>query len=94
MKAPGGCTGVGGECADDGYEVKVSVADMEQDDAVGHELSVIQRECFPGQQVNRNAIGAESVDDDSVVELVGHVLEVSRASPNTRRGVSPHLVKK
>jgi len=47
---------VGGERGDDWHDVKVSIADVKQDDAVGRELSVIQRKCFPGQKVNRNAV--------------------------------------
>jgi hypothetical protein len=75
VKVPGGCAGVGGERGDDWHEVKISVADVKQDDAAGRELSLIQRKRFSGQKVNRYAIGAESVDDDRVVELVGHSLQ-------------------
>ncbi len=45
------------------------------DDAVGRELLEIDRHRLAREQVNRNGVGGEGIDDDHVVFAVRRVLE-------------------
>ena len=52
-----------------GAEIEVTVRDMRRDDAIWGEMSAIDGEGFGGQQVNRNGIAGEGVENQHVVLL-------------------------
>ena len=51
------------------------VADVKKDGPVECKLTPVERERLAGQEVHRNAVGTESVDDNCVIVMVGDDLQ-------------------
>src|SRR5690349_23194111 len=66
---------IGGERRDNRPQVEIAVADVEQHGAIRCELAMIEGEGFPGQQMQRDRVGTERVDNDQVVGTVRHRAE-------------------
>src|SRR5262249_37569656 len=49
--------------------------DVKEDDPFQCKLTLVERERLAGQKVHRNAVGAESVNDDCVIIIVGYILQ-------------------
>lgn len=66
--------GAGQRCQDL-FEIEVAVGEVGEDEATGSQLGAIDVERLPGEQVDGHDIGAEGVDDDESVSMVGRVLD-------------------
>src|SRR5215813_1084496 len=63
-----------GQRGDHWGEIEMTVADVEQDDAVVGELALVERERLASQEVQRDAVRAERIDNDRIVMIVLHFL--------------------
>src|SRR5215472_3366354 len=63
-----------GQRGDHRGEIEMTVADVEQENAVSSELPLVERERLTGQEVQRDAVRAERIDDDRIVMMVWHFL--------------------
>ena len=70
-------------------KVHVPVRNVEREETVGAKTGQIHAHRLQGQQVQRNGVGTERVEDDDVV-CRWRTLERSRASPMVTRHVEPH----
>lgn len=58
-----------GEGGEFGFEIDILVGDVEGEDAVRCEVSLVEGDCLGGEQVERDGVSRESVDDEEVVVL-------------------------
>ena len=81
-----------GEAAHDGDQVDVPICDMNGEDAVFPQMSQVASEALLCQEMNRDGVTAEGVDNEEVELLRGAALLLgSEESYDRPMGFRPHL---
>src|SRR5207245_2935221 len=60
----------------DRLQVEMAIRNMDRQQAVRCQFLEIKLNCFAGDEVNRNGVGAEGIDGDQAVLLVGRLFEL------------------
>jgi hypothetical protein len=68
--SPGRNAGIRGQTGDYRTKVKPLAGDVEQDSPVGCKLPKIQRHRLPRQQVHRDTVGTECIDNQSIIGCI------------------------
>ena len=81
--SPAGHSSVRREVGQHGGQIQMMVGDMEQQNPLRVQLPQIEGQCFAGEQMHGNGIGAKGVDHQQVETAVRLFHQLEPASPST-----------